>query len=57
MENIYRDIGGFDKSYDELKNLVRRTLEEDFNSFHADRYKREAIGKMVSAVNSDQICL
>ena len=29
IENIYRDVGGYDKSYDEFKELCRRSWEDE----------------------------
>ena len=29
MENIYRDVGGYDMSYDEIKHLCRKRWQEE----------------------------
>ena len=31
FENIYRDVGGYDMSYDEFKELCRKTWEENYH--------------------------
>ena len=39
VENIYRDVGGYDMSYDEFKELCRKSWEEDYNYVCIDRSK------------------
>ena len=41
IENIYRDVGGYDMSYDEFKQLCRNSWEDDYNFLCIDRSKRE----------------
>ena len=41
IENIYRDVGGYDMSYDEVKELCRKSWEEDYDYLCIDRSKRK----------------
>ena len=43
--NIYRDIAGYDMSYDEFKELCRKSWEEDYNYLYIDRSKRRDQGR------------
>ena len=45
MEHIYRDVAGFDMHYDELKELCRKSWEEDYNYLYFDRSKKREQGK------------
>ena len=44
-EIIYRDVGGYDKSYDEFKELCRKSWEENYNYLCIDRSKRRDQGR------------
>ena len=41
IEHIYRDVGGDDKSYDEFKQLCKKSWEEVANMFVLIDLKRE----------------
>ena len=45
IENINRDIPGYDMSYDEFKQLCRKSWEEDYNYLCIDRSKKRDQGK------------
>ena len=45
IEHIYRDVAGFDMSYDEFKELCRKSCEEDYNYLCIDRSKKKDQGK------------
>ena len=45
IENIYRDVGGYDMSYDEFKELCRKSWEEDYNYLCIDRSKKKDQGR------------
>ena len=45
IENIYRDIGGYDMSYDEFKQLCRKSWEEEYKYLRIDRSKKRDEGK------------
>ena len=45
IENIYRDVGGHDMSYDEFKELCRKSWKEDYNYLCIDRSKKTDQGK------------
>ena len=45
IEHIYRDVAGYDKNYDEFKDLCRESWEEDYNYLHIDRSKTRDQGK------------
>ena len=45
IENIYRDVGGYVMSYDELKELCRRLWEDEFNYLCSDRSKKRDQGR------------
>ena len=40
IEHIYRDVAGYDMSYDEFKELCRKSWEEDYNYLCIDRSKK-----------------
>ena len=37
IEHTYRDIGGYDMSYDEFKQLCRKSWDEYYNNLCIDR--------------------
>ena len=45
IEHIYRDVAGYDMSYDEFKELCRKSCEEDYNYPCIDRSKKRDRGK------------
>ena len=45
LENIYRDVGGYDMSYDEFKELCRKSWKEDYNYLCFDRSKKRDQGR------------
>ena len=45
IENTYRDVGGFAMSYDEFKEICRKSWEEDFNYLSFDRSKKKDQGR------------
>ena len=45
IENIYRDVSGYDMSYDEFKQLCRKSWEEDFDYLCIDRSKKRDQGR------------
>ena len=47
IENIYRDAGGYDMSYDEFKELCKKSCEDDYNYLCIDRSKRQIKGDFV----------
>ena len=40
IEHIYKDVAGCDMSYDDFKELCRKSGEEDFNQLCVDRSKK-----------------
>ena len=44
MEQIYRDVAGYDMSYDEFK-LCRKSWEEDYKHICIDRSKKREKGR------------
>ena len=40
IEHIYRDVAGYDMSYDEFKKICRKSWDEDYTYFCFDRSKR-----------------
>ena len=42
---IYRDVAGYDMSYDEIKELCRKSWEEDYNYLCIDRSKKREEGR------------
>ena len=45
IEHIYRDVAGYDMSYDEFKELCRKSWDEDYNYLCIDRSKKRDQGK------------
>ena len=45
IENIYRDVVGYDISYDEFKHLCRKSWEEDYQYLCIDKTKKTDHGK------------
>ena len=45
IENIYRDVAGYDMSYDEFKELCRKSWEEGYNFLYIDRSKKRDQGR------------
>ena len=45
IEQIYRDVGGYDMNLDEFKELCRKSWEEDYNYLYNDRSKKRDQGK------------
>ena len=41
FEHIYRDVSGYDMSYDEFNELLRKSWDEDYNYFVFIDLKRE----------------
>ena len=41
IEHIYRDVAGYDMTYDEFKELCRKSWDEDYNCLYIDRTKKE----------------
>ena len=41
-EQIYRDVVGYDMSYDEFKELCRKAWDEDYNYFFINRSKKRS---------------
>ena len=40
IEHIYRDVSGYDMSYNEFKELCRKSWDEDYNYLCIDRFKK-----------------
>ena len=47
IEHIYRDVAGYDMSYDEYKELCRKAWEEDYNYLCIDRSKKKRSRKIL----------
>ena len=45
IEHIYKDVEGYDMSYDELKKLCRKSREEDYNYLCIDTSKKKEQGR------------
>ena len=45
IENIYRDIPGYDMNYDEFKQLCKKSWEEEYNYLCIDRFKKKDQGR------------
>ena len=45
FEHIYRDVAGYDMSYDEFKELYRKSWEEEYNYLDFDRCKKSDQGE------------
>ena len=41
IEHIYKDVAGYDMSYDEIKELCKKSWDEDYNYLCIDRSKKE----------------
>ena len=41
IELIYGVVAGYDMNYDEIKELCRKSWEEDYNYLYIDRSKKE----------------
>ena len=41
IENVYGDLGRYDMSYDEVKQLCRNPWEEDYNYLYVDSLKKD----------------
>ena len=55
IEHIYRDVAGYDMNYDELKDLCRKSWEEDYNYLFIDRSKKRDQGKYCICNESKKI--
>ena len=47
MENICRDVGGFDMCYDEFKHFCKKSWEEEYNYLCIDRSKKKRSRKIL----------
>ena len=45
IENIYRDVGGYDMIYDEFKELCRKSWEDEYNYLCIDRSEKRDQGR------------
>ena len=45
IENIFRDVIGYDMKYDEFKQLCRKSWEEDYNYLCIDKSKKRDQGR------------
>ena len=45
IEHIYRDVAGYDMTYDEFKDLCRKSWEEGYNYLYIDRSKKRNQGR------------
>ena len=45
IENLYRDVGGYDKSYDEFKQLCGKSWEEEYIYLFIDSSKKRDEGR------------
>ena len=45
IEHIYRDVAGYDMTYDEFKELCRKSWDEDYNYLCIDRSKKRDQGR------------
>ena len=45
IENTYRDVGGYDMSYDEFKQLCKKSWEKEYNYLCIDRSKQRDQGR------------
>ena len=57
IEHIYRDVAGYDMSYDEFKDLCRKSWEEDYNYLCIDRSKKRDRGKYCICNESKNTCI
>ena len=44
-EHKYRDVAGYDMNYDEVKEICRKSWEEDYNYLYIDRSKKRDQGR------------
>ena len=47
IEHIYRDVAGYDMNYDEIKDLYRKSWDEDYNYLYIDRSKKKRSRKIL----------
>ena len=47
IEHLYRDVPGYDMNYDEIKELCRKSREEDYNYLYIDRSKKKRSRKIL----------
>ena len=52
IENIYKDVGGYDMSYDEFKQLCRKSWEVEYNDLCIIRSKKKNQGKYCNFIES-----
>ena len=45
IEHIYRDVAGYDMSYDEFNDLCRKSWDEGYKYFCIDRSKKRDHGR------------
>ena len=45
IEHIYRDVGGYDMSYDEYKQLSRKSWDKNYDYFRNDKSKKKDQGR------------
>ena len=45
IEHIYKDVAGYDMSYDEFKKICRKPWEEDYNYLCIDRFTKRKQGR------------
>ena len=45
IEHIYRDVAGYDMSYDEFKELCRKSWDEEYNYFCIERSEKRDQGR------------
>ena len=54
IEHIYRDVAGYDMTYDEFQELCRKSWDEDYNYLYIDRFKKRDQGKFCICIESKQ---
>ena len=52
IEHIYRDVSGYDMSYDEFKELCRGSWDEDYNNHCFDRCNKRDQGRYCVYIES-----
>ena len=52
IEQIYRDVAGYDMNFDEFKKLCRKSWEENYNYLYIDRSKKRDQGKFCACIES-----
>ena len=45
IEHVYRDVAGYDMSYDDFKELCRKSRDEEYNYLCIDRSKKRDQGR------------